>query len=89
MIERSELERFWIKLTAATSLPPAELAALPACVVEALCAAIVLLLDVAHEIDWDPMDGDGIKAPRPGEAHERSQRTDPSDGLRPMREARD
>jgi len=89
MIERSELERYWIKLTTAMSLPPAELAALPTCVGEALCAAIDLLLDAAHEIDWDPMDGDGIKAPRPGEARERSQRTDPSDGLRPMKEARD
>ena len=29
-------------------------------------------------------DGDGIKAPRPGEAHERRWRTDPSDGLRPL-----
>lgn len=31
-----------------------------------------------------PMDGDGIKAPREREAHERGWRSDPSDGLRPL-----
>lgn len=35
-----------------------------------------------------PADGDGVKRPRPGEAHERRWRTDPSDGLRPLLEVR-
>lgn len=35
-----------------------------------------------------PMDGDGKKRPRVAETHERSWRTDPSDGLRPLLETR-
>lgn len=35
-----------------------------------------------------PSDGDGRKEPRPGEAIERTWRTDPSDGLRPLRAVR-
>ncbi|MFT4537970.1 MAG: sialic acid synthase SpsE [Planctomycetota bacterium] len=34
--------------------------------------------------DTDPMDGDGRKQPIEAEAHERSWRTDPIDGLRPL-----
>jgi N-acetylneuraminate synthase len=36
----------------------------------------------------DPADGDGRKTPRPIEAHERLWRSDPRDGLRPMRAVR-
>jgi N-acetylneuraminate synthase len=40
--------------------------------------------DAAHL----PMDGDGTKSPRPCEDIERGWRTDPSDGLRPLRAVR-
>ncbi len=38
--------------------------------------------------DVHPADGDGRKEPRPSEAHERLWRTDPCDGLRPLRSVR-
>ncbi|MFT5048770.1 MAG: sialic acid synthase SpsE [Chlamydiales bacterium] len=38
--------------------------------------------------DRSPMDGDGHKRPLAGEAHERIWRSDPLDGLRPLRAAR-
>jgi len=51
--------------------------------------ALVARLD-GHEVlaDTHPADGDGRKAPRPAEAHERAWRSDPSDGLRPLRSVR-
>lgn len=53
--------------------------------IRALRAALASRAPLA---DRAPCDGDGVKAPRPAEAHERRWRTDPSDGLRPLLEER-
>ena len=44
--------------------------------------------NLVDDLQSSPADGDGIKAPRDKELHERQWRADPSDGLRPLVEIR-
>jgi N-acetylneuraminate synthase len=57
-----------------------------------LPAAVAPLIDKAlrprREAELSPLDGSGRVRPRPRELSERAWRTDPSDGLRPLRETR-
>jgi sialic acid synthase SpsE len=51
---------------------------------EPVRALLLAVEDPAPLPEVHPADGDGVKRPRPSEAHERQWRTDPSDGLRPL-----
>ena len=47
---------------------------------------VKVLID--HTQRWSVIDGDGRKRAMPSEEHERTRRTDPWDGLRPLRSER-